>query len=491
MMYLVQQSPSEHGMPGIIVLSAFIVYTSMAMVFNYWGYLTKLPIFLLSALIAIILFLPRNNNHDIEVKNDIADRQAWLDRENLTDVKYAQWWLDKKIKDGVLDTASCKTPIYIVASEGGGIRNLYWTYRVLRTLDSTIPGFYDRTFAATGVSGGGVGLGFYYAAMAHKKTALAKDKSEEDFWRAMDIATTKDHLSRPTYYLLFWDLLQRFYWSPRSSWDRSHQLAMSFSDAYDSAIGDTSLSLKNDLLSLSSVPDGGGRPALLFNTILNDQGRKAVYSTFPISSEYYSDAVDLISQTCRSVPIREAMLSVARFPLISGPGKIVRHMDDGGQIFLGNNSDGGGFENDGIQTAEQTAIMLKSVMRGSSRYEKLDVRILFIGTDSNKVERNPAVHQEPIVPDSKTYGRGYEFAWVSGASSTVFNWVISAHRLNVALDTGLSVVKIGLVTKDKGKEYPPLPLGWYLSSSAKWRIEQQARPDSLRNAIHELWPKLP
>ena len=48
-------------------------------------------------------------------------------------------------------------PMYIVATEGGGIRAAYWTGIVLGGLQDTNPNFASHVFAISGVSGGSLG----------------------------------------------------------------------------------------------------------------------------------------------------------------------------------------------------------------------------------------------------------------------------------------------------------------------------------------------
>lgn len=53
--------------------------------------------------------------------------------------------------------------VFLVASEGGGIRSAYWTAQVLRRLRAWQPDFDRRTFVMSGASGGAVGIVAYRA----------------------------------------------------------------------------------------------------------------------------------------------------------------------------------------------------------------------------------------------------------------------------------------------------------------------------------------
>src|SRR5690349_9269630 len=55
--------------------------------------------------------------------------------------------------------------VFVVTSEGGGIRAAYWTARTLQKLSERIPSFNQRTFMLSGVSGGAVGEAVYAACL--------------------------------------------------------------------------------------------------------------------------------------------------------------------------------------------------------------------------------------------------------------------------------------------------------------------------------------
>lgn len=55
--------------------------------------------------------------------------------------------------------------VFLVASEGGGIRSAYWTAQVLLALRDHYPDFDRRTFSLSGASGGAVGIAVYDACL--------------------------------------------------------------------------------------------------------------------------------------------------------------------------------------------------------------------------------------------------------------------------------------------------------------------------------------
>ena len=57
-------------------------------------------------------------------------------------------------------------PLYIVATEGGGIRAAYWTAAVLGEIQDKNPNFAAHLFAISGVSGGSLGAAVFEALLA-------------------------------------------------------------------------------------------------------------------------------------------------------------------------------------------------------------------------------------------------------------------------------------------------------------------------------------
>jgi hypothetical protein len=154
--------PDHKGMPGLIVLTGFTIYTLAGFFLNMAIYNLRVPLFTIIVILALLISFSRNNNHTIQTLSSSPDTAILNKRNQLTDSNYADRWIRKKITSGVLDMTKEKETVYIIAAEGGGIRNCYWTYRVLSELEKEKPGFFDRTFAASGVSGGSIGIGFYY-----------------------------------------------------------------------------------------------------------------------------------------------------------------------------------------------------------------------------------------------------------------------------------------------------------------------------------------
>lgn len=472
-----QETPSLDGKPGLIILAGLTIYTLIGLVLNLLINRFKIPLFALAVIIALFIFSKYNNNHTIQTLRTPADTMMLHNRNQWSDSAYADQWLAHKLRDSTLDRTKEQT-VFIVAAEGGGIRNCYWTYRVLRELHEMNPTFYDRTFAVTGVSGGSIGLGFYYNYRYLMDTLTGKSKSREELDSAIDIVCSADYLSAVTYAFLFPDLLQRFIPAPINSWDRSKYLANSFDAGFSSHLA-TAKSKQLTRNYLSMWDDTGTRykhPVILFNTIFNEDGIKAIYSPYRLSDTYYTGVMDLLYETQRPVPMKEAMVSSARFPILTAPGLIWHDTlnlktNEPDSVKLGHISDGGGYENTAIQTAIQTALLLRSSI-DSLKLRNIKVKVIYIGTGTSAIEIGNKIPSDKMKHKEAT-GKFYELAWLSGSANTIFGWIKSSHNMTTRLKPDLSILQFGLAIRND-KNVHTLPLGWFLSDSSRANIVKQA-----------------
>lgn len=472
-------TPSGDGKPGLILLTAFTVYTLVGLLLNLMVNRFRIPVFMMLVLFAIIVALKSNDNHTVQTIRSAQDDKILSLRNSLTDSAYADYWIAKKQADGILDPAKAQN-IFIIAAEGGGIRNAYWTYRVLYELQKLDSNFYKKTFAATGVSGGSIGLGFYYNYRFYCDERIQSGRDTAHFNDKLDTICSSDYLSRVTFGLMFPDLLQRFIPARIDSWDRSKMLANSFDDGFSERVNDPGEHfLSNNYLNMWANPATAyQRPVLLFNTIFNEDGIKALYAPYRLSDSYYANAMDLLFETNRSVPMKEAMTSSARFPLLTAPGLIWRDCDPLNQkdnckdsVKLGHISDGGGFENTGIQTAVQTALLLYNRLE-ANKFPDTKVRILYIGTGANDIQIADLIPGN-VKSHKKAIGRYYELAWFKGALKALFGWISDSHNIVSRIKPDLKVLKFGLDIRSDSQTHK-LPLGWYLSDTSRKILAKQA-----------------
>ncbi len=92
-------------------------------------------------------------------------------------------------------------PLYIVATEGGGIRAAYWTGIVLGGLQDANPNFANHLFAISGVSGGSLGAVVFDALVAENDGRSYQENAHE--------ILSRDFLSPALAVMLYPDLVQR------------------------------------------------------------------------------------------------------------------------------------------------------------------------------------------------------------------------------------------------------------------------------------------
>ncbi len=462
--YVARSVPGLNGKPGLIILSSLIVYTFVGLMINLASNKIRLPLFLILVIFAFVFSLPRNNNHAIETLTGPEDLAMLKSR--VPDTAYFTRWLNDRIAKKVFDTSKNHV-IYLIASEGGGIRACYWTFQVLRYLHLKHPDIYNNTFAVTGASGGSVGLSFFYNYLHHKKEASANqfDLRDPRNYAALDTISSSDYLSAVSYGFVYPDLLQRFLPFRIKSFDRAKFLGNSFDKAFEYHLrlkpGESFLN--KNFLETWKGRDAINYPAILFNSTYVELGTKAIISPFKITPTYYSDVLDVLSKTNRSIPMKEGMVSTARFPIITPPGLMHYDKDSNNKnVPFGHLVDGGYFENTAIQTAQQTALMMKSVLnRKGSPYSRIKPVIISIRYGTQLKNSN-----EPL-------GKEYEMAPIIGGYNILFRWIFGAKDLSIQLDSVMRVVEFGLRVRQDTASKHMLPLGWYLSSKSREIIRNE------------------
>src|SRR6218665_1286096 len=452
-------TPSLDGKPGLVILCGLIFYSIVGLFVMYISNWLRFPFFSFLLVLVLLFFLPHNNNHALATVND--QNQEQLIDARLPDSVYFRNWLSYKLEKGTLFQKDSIVPIFIVAAEGGGIRACYWPSQVLKKLHLNHPEIYENTFAVIGASGGTVGLSFFYNYLFEKSKAGPLALSSPQFYAPLDTITSADFLSGVTYGFLFPDLFQRLLPWPVKSFDRAGFLNNDFSRVFakHTYINDAGSTLLDQSILTPWLKDADPfrRPVILFNSLYVEEGQKAVFSPFKLSKEHYEDALDILDATHMLVPMKEGMVSSARFPLITPPGLMMRNVNGRKEKF-GHLVDGGYFENTAIQTAQQTVMLMKSVVRQMRPSVKIVPVIISLSYGSDTSIHKPAM------------GAGYEAAPLQGGINTLFRWVDGARAMSVKLDPDLNSINFRL-TKFKGDR---IPLGWYLSGQARKLIEKYA-----------------
>lgn len=260
-------------------------------------------------------------------------------------------------------------PVYLVATEGGGLYAGVNAATTLALIHDNCPLFTHHVFAISAVSGGALGAAVF--------TSLVKAASETRQEMGCNLPISgighavpgelhkravayfaSDFLSPVLASGLFPDLIQRFWPWPIASFDRAQALERSFEAAWRKVSLDWNRS--EDASMLFSLPyrnhwrPDGTAPALLLNAALVS-GQSIVISPMCLVEEEtvtYGPLIDLLNGTCRDHPAPAFSLSAAvglsaRFPFIT-PAATHRWTTPEGGARVAQIVDGGYVDNSGL-----------------------------------------------------------------------------------------------------------------------------------------------
>ncbi len=196
---------------GAVLLLAMASLAGIGSAVVYFGHRYRLPV--MTVVLAILCIASLNNdNHDVR---KLAGRDASV-RTNLTEALDA-WYASVQTNF----PSESPHPLYIVATEGGGIRAAYWTALVLGNLEDAT--FYEHKnsfaahlFAISGVSGGSLGGALFVALAADP---IASHYADRTHWML-----DRDFLAPTLGKMFFPDLLQRFIPCPFQSFGSGPRL---------------------------------------------------------------------------------------------------------------------------------------------------------------------------------------------------------------------------------------------------------------------------
>src|SRR5882672_10360572 len=144
---------------------------------------------LISALLVLVVLVGKfdcNDNHAIRLLDSSVDPGRTIKIPSTTKA-FCCWWDTRPDRDHYDEY-----PVFIVVTEGGGIRNAYWTALVLANLADSNPMFRHHVFAISGVSGGSVGAAVYAATVR-----LSERTSQRVDFRSIAAGVLSDDLLTP------------------------------------------------------------------------------------------------------------------------------------------------------------------------------------------------------------------------------------------------------------------------------------------------------
>jgi Patatin-like phospholipase len=347
-----------------------------------------------------------NDNHAIRtVPADTAPRTAASS--NKTPVKEAFGIWHDAVQKAFPMAGPAPRPVFIVTTEGGGIRAAYWTAVVLAALqDQSLdqrkawidahpgqpppPDFASHVFAISGVSGGSLGAVVFNALLA-ENVAYPMENKAHDILR-------QDFLSPTLAAMFFPDLLQRFLPVPFASADRAAALEKAWEYGWDQTISGNGNGDGNRLAQpfrklwqtwKGEVP----LPALFLNGTRVESGKRIITSNLPITSTYLGEFADTEdaeeklgnNTSSRDIPVSTAAHMSARFTYVSPAGRL----PDGGHVV-----DGGYFENSGAATGLEILYEVEAAIKDGNWPEP--VVPIVIEIRNGPTEEKPDTRKEAV-----------------------------------------------------------------------------------------------
>jgi hypothetical protein len=485
------------GMGSILFLAA-ASWVAFGSFFVFLGGRWQFPVITIVVLLAL-LFSLWNDNHLIRV----VPRQEV----NRADVLGSfQTWYNLVEKNYGVGTMH---PLYIVATEGGGIRAAYWTAIVLGTLQDANPNFAPHLFAISGVSGGSLGATVFDALLAEPTTASFKFKDKAH------AILGQDFLSPALASMLYPDLVQRFIPFPIHYFDRGRSLELGWEKAWRDTMGNDRFAESFVDLWKPGPNSRGWMPSLFLNGTSVEKGNRIITSNLRVTNSFLdaedaaeklvSHNLDATEAVCH-IPLSTAAHMSARFTFVSPAGRFA----DGSHIV-----DGGYFENSAATTAGEIVKRIKDYC-AYKKIANVDVKVIVISNNPRKPSIAPA-KPGPEPPGPKrtkpTVIAGQFIGELTAPLYTLLNTRDARGTYaQKAIGREQRRFKVGVVeappeaessealTKDivyfglRDKNVP-LPLGWMLSAAAAKTIREQINQDDEviqnQSAMNEVLKTLP
>ena len=345
--------PERYGLPSIL---AFVTVGILAYVFSFW-----------------------NNNHTPCL--DCAE----LTNERPAFEAFAKGWIESRADlFAASRQAGGRTPVYVVAAAGGGIRAGYWTAAALSAFEKQVPGFSCHVLAISGVSGGSLGAAAFAAALAdHEdyKCAPAAAETETVPFDPTDTTRTmlsKDYLSPLLAGMLYADGVQRLNPLPFDDYklpDRARAQERAWEAGWREAAESDRFADGFMALWPGEKPGAGVVPPLFLNGTIVETGHPITVAPFGIAQDQaFSDTYDLLKEWPMDLPLSTAVDMSTRFPYVSPAATIELETRQFRVV------DGGYFENSGAHVAQQIARAFLGAI-GEEEAEKIQIVPILIIND--------------------------------------------------------------------------------------------------------------
>lgn len=205
--------------------------------------------------------------------------------------------------------------VYFVSSEGGGIRAAAWTALALNRFEQEDPGFAQRTFSISAVSGGAVGAAVYRACGGGADSA-DREKCILEFAKT-------DLLSPLVSSWMFEDLLGRLV--PSGVCRTPGCGFMSRGAWFEQVMEVGAPRLRRGIRELRDVDSRGNTrhvPYLLLNATWVETGERAIATELIASTTDFPGSKDQLALVGTDMPLGAAAHNAARFPYVNAIGSL-------------------------------------------------------------------------------------------------------------------------------------------------------------------------
>ena len=334
--------------PSLLMVSAGI-WVALGSWVVYWSDRYHVPLVTTLILLAA-LFSFWNDNHHIRTLSSADGGGSVDDRKNVAET-FTAWYG----RLAAAYPAEKRHPVFVVATEGGGIRAAYWTASVLAELQDEAPSFGSHLFAVSGVSGGSLGAAVFTALLAKNDPATTagchtQETPEPNTYRvASDRVLSYDALAPTLASMLNADLAQRLLPRPIVP-DRAKALETGWERGWSEHVlgtdGQPDDFFASGFLKMYADRPRALLPSLFLNSTSVETGARVIASNCSIGEEF-PDAADLFQRVGEDMRISTTAHNSARFTYVSPAGTIARSKTASESYVV----DGGYFENSGAATA--------------------------------------------------------------------------------------------------------------------------------------------
>ncbi|GAA4409845.1 hypothetical protein GCM10023187_33720 [Nibrella viscosa] len=516
---------------GVFLAMSMWVFLAHALLLLDHQY--KAPIAVL--IVGIILFFWNTNNHQIRTVRD----PYFLKSDELLIPNHFVKWIEQRedsinawVKDAKDKGHTQTYPIYIVAAEGGGLRAAYWTGAILGELSKRIPGFYNRVYALSTVSGGSVGAAIYtklYAdSLSYQQSTQTPSRVSGTVYAKATGILSQDYLSPLTMAFLVPDMVQKLLPVSIGSFDRAQYIEKALSKAYTDTVSRflpvapapggavkagffsaflsrfasddrvSPYSLDSSFLSIWRKDKLYTVPSLFMNCTRVEDGAKVVLSNLLIKGNAFQgvnsqEVIDLQEKIHKHIPIGTAAFMSARFPLVTPPATIQSTKSDRPDWF--NVVDGGYIDNSGLETAiailtsiSEAPGCIDRVYANGDQAKANQIRALLSKVEVHLVLiKNSEQNDDDLSPvrglyEIKTPLLAFFNSWDRhiGSKLNITRQHLRLAATQILPKDSVSIkVDSTLVLFDLDRKQELVPLGWFLSKRAQRCMRIQA--DSLPN----------